>query len=69
MSTSETNGIIILIKNLSIKYSIIIVEHDMDVIYELADRIYVLDRGSLIFEGDAKSVKESKLVQKIYLGI
>ena len=32
----------------------------MDVIYELADRIYVLDRGSLIFEGDAKSVKESQ---------
>jgi branched-chain amino acid transport system ATP-binding protein len=69
MSPAETKGIIILIKNLSIKYSIIIVEHDMDVIYELADRIYVLDRGSLIFEGDAKSVKESKLVQKIYLGI
>ena len=69
MSPAETKGIIILIKNLSIKYSIIIVEHDMDVIYELADRIYVLDRGSLIFEGDAKSVKKSKLVQKIYLGI
>jgi branched-chain amino acid transport system ATP-binding protein len=69
MSPAETKGIIMLIKNLSIKYSIIIVEHDMDVIYKLADRIYVLDRGSLIFEGDAKSVKESKLVQKIYLGI
>ena len=46
-----------------------LVEHDMDVIYELANRIYVLDRGSLIFEGDAKAVKSSELVQKKYLGI
>ena len=69
MSPAETKEIIKLIKNLSAKYSIIIVEHDMDVIYELANRIYVLDRGSLIFEGDAKAVKNSELVQNKYLGI
>ena len=69
MSPAETKEIIKLIKNLSAKYSLIIVEHDMDVIYELANRIYVLDRGSLIFEGDAKAVKNSELVQNTYLGI
>jgi branched-chain amino acid transport system ATP-binding protein len=69
MSPAETKDIIKLIKTLSAKYSIIIVEHDMDVIYELANRIYVLDRGTLIFEGDAKSVKNSELVQNKYLGI
>ena len=69
MSPAETKEIIKLIKKLSAKYSIIIVEHDMDVIYELANRIYVLDRGTLIFEGDAKSVKSSELVQNKYLGI
>ena len=41
----------------------------MEVIYALAKRIYVLDRGSLIFEGDSKSVKNSELVQQKYLGI
>ena len=69
MSPLETKEIIKLIKKLSINYSIILVEHDMEVIYELAKRIYVLDRGSLIFEGDSKSVKNSDLVQQKYLGI
>jgi branched-chain amino acid transport system ATP-binding protein len=69
MSPLETKEIIKLIKKLSINYSIILVEHDMEVIYELAKRIYVLDRGSLIFEGDSKSVKNSELVQQKYLGI
>ena len=69
MSPAETKDIINLIKKLSKEYSIIIVEHDMEVIYNLADKIYVLDRGKLIFEGNPNAVKNSELVQKIYLGI
>ena len=69
MSPAETKEIIKLIKRLSNKYSIIIVEHDMEVIYNLADRIYVLDRGVIIFEGNPIEVKNSKLVQNTYLGI
>ena len=69
MSPAETKEIIKLIKKLSNKYSIIIVEHDMEVIYNLADRIYVLDRGVIIFEGNPVEVKNSILVQNKYLGI
>ena len=69
MSPAETKDIINLIKKLSKEYSIIIVEHDMEVIYNLADKIYVLDRGKLIFEGSPNAVKNSELVQKVYLGI
>jgi len=69
MSPAETKEIIKLIKKLSNKYSIIIVEHDMEVIYNLADRIYVLDRGVIIFEGNPIEVKNSILVQNKYLGI
>ena len=69
MSPAETKDIIKLIKKLSKDYSIIIVEHDMEVIYNLANNIYVLDRGKLVFEGSPSAVKKSKLVQKIYLGI
>ena len=69
MSPAETKDIINLIKKLSKDYSIIIVEHDMEVIFNLANNIYVLDRGKLIFEGTANSVKNSKLVQKVYLGM
>ena len=69
MSPAETKEIIKLIKILSYKYSIIIVEHDMEVIYNLANRIYVLDRGEIIFEGNPVEVKNSILVQNKYLGI
>ena len=69
MSPAETKEIINLIKKLSKYYSILIVEHDMEVINNLANNIYVLDRGKIIFEGTPNTVKKSKLVQKVYLGL
>ena len=69
MSPAETKEIINLIKKLSKYYSILIVEHDMEVIYNLANNIYVLDRGKIIFEGAPNTVKKSELVQKVYLGL
>ncbi len=69
MSPAETESIINLIKKLSKNYSIVIVEHDMEVIYNLTDRIFVLDRGEIIFSGNSKEVKTSELVQNKYLGI
>ena len=69
MSPSETKNIIQLIKNLSKNYTIIIVEHDMEVIFNLANRIYVLDRGEIIFNGGSEEIKKSKLVQEKYLGV
>jgi len=69
MSNEETKNIVAMIKKLSSDYSILIVEHDMDVIYSLAKKIYVLDSGNLIFKGTPKEVKQSKLVQDRYIGI
>lgn len=69
MSPLETKNIIRLIKNLYKNYTIVIVEHDMEVIYNLAHRIYVLDRGKIIFNGGSEEIKNSKLVQDKYLGI
>ena len=69
MSNEETKNIVAMIKKLSSDYSILIVEHDMDVIYSLAKKIYVLDSGNLIFQGTPKEVKQSKIVQDRYIGI
>lgn len=69
MSPAETESIINLIKKLSKNYSIVIVEHDMEVIYNLTNKIFVLDRGKIIFSGNPEEVKKSKLVQNKYLGI
>lgn len=47
---------------------ILIVEHDMSLVMSIADYIYVLDFGSLIFEGSPAEVASSALVRSSYLG-
>ncbi|PPR30869.1 MAG: Lipopolysaccharide export system ATP-binding protein LptB [Alphaproteobacteria bacterium MarineAlpha9_Bin2] len=69
MSNEETKNIVKMVKKLSTYYTTIIVEHDMDVIYSLTKKIYVLDSGDLIFDGTPNEVKNSKLVQERYIGI
>jgi len=47
---------------------ILFTEHDMDVVFEHADRILVLNRGALIAEGTPEQVRSNKEVRAIYLG-
>jgi branched-chain amino acid transport system ATP-binding protein len=47
---------------------VLFTEHDMDVVFEHADRVMVLNRGSLIAQGDPQSVRRNADVQAIYLG-
>jgi branched-chain amino acid transport system ATP-binding protein len=47
---------------------ILFTEHDMDVVFEHADRILVLNRGSLIAEGPPDEVRANREVRAIYLG-
>lgn len=48
--------------------SVLFTEHDMDVVFEHAHRIMVLNRGSLIAEGSADEVRHDALVREVYLG-
>jgi ABC-type branched-subunit amino acid transport system ATPase component len=47
---------------------ILLVEHDMTLVMALCDHIYVLDFGSLIFDGDPAAVRNSAVVRDAYLG-
>ena len=47
---------------------VLFTEHDMDVVFEHADRILVLNRGSLIAEGTPEQVRGNPQVQAVYLG-
>jgi ABC-type branched-subunit amino acid transport system ATPase component len=49
--------------------TILLVEHKMDVVRELADRIIVLHNGSLVADGEPAEVIASKVVQEAYLGV
>ncbi len=49
--------------------TILLVEHKMDVVRELADRIIVLHNGTLVADGEPAEVIASKVVQEAYLGV
>jgi len=57
-----------LLNNLKGRYSILLVEHDMDAVFSLADRISVLVYGELIATGTVDEIRNNKAVQQAYLG-
>ena len=57
-----------LFKKLKVKAPILLIEHDMESVFALADRISVLDYGSLIASGNEKEIKSNIKVQEVYLG-
>ena len=48
--------------------AVLFTEHDMDIVFEFADRVLVLDRGELIAEGPPATIRADKRVQAVYLG-
>ncbi|MCW3477065.1 ABC transporter ATP-binding protein [Limobrevibacterium gyesilva] len=48
--------------------AVLFTEHDMDVVFGVADRILVLNRGELIAEGDAAAIRADARVRAVYLG-
>ncbi|HTO65271.1 MAG TPA: ABC transporter ATP-binding protein [Bradyrhizobium sp.] len=70
MGDQETYEITALIRRLHREknYTIVLIEHDMRVVFHLADYITVLDRGSLLAEGTPKQIAASEVVQAAYLG-
>jgi branched-chain amino acid transport system permease protein len=68
MSANETADTVALIKSLRDHVTIVIVEHDMDVIFGLADRILVLQDGKMIAEGTPAEIRADQRVQDAYLG-
>ena len=68
MSVSETEYIVGLIRKVTEGKTLLVVEHDMGVVFDLADRISVLVYGEIIATGTPIEVKENKAVQEAYLG-
>jgi len=71
MSVDEVPVILDLIRALKARRdkTVLLVEHKMDVVRELADRIIVLHNGALVADGEPSEVIASPIVQEAYLGI
>jgi len=46
----------------------VIIEHDMDIVFALSDRIVVLHRGQILADGTPEEIKQNEDVRKVYLG-
>ncbi|AET66453.1 ABC-type branched-chain amino acid transport systems, ATPase component [Desulfosporosinus orientis DSM 765] len=70
MSSEETQRIVNLIKHLSREkgLSILITEHDMDLVFDVAQKIMVLHQGKTIAQGLPQDIRNDKSVQNAYLG-
>jgi branched-chain amino acid transport system ATP-binding protein len=68
MSNAETENAIALIRRVSKGKTLVMVEHDMKVVFDLADVITVLVYGQVIASGPPQAVRANAAVQEAYLG-
>ncbi len=68
MSPEETQRMTRLLGGLPREITLLIIEHDMDVVFSLADRITVLHYGEVLSEGPPDAVKADPRVYEVYLG-
>ena len=68
MSVQESAAVTALLRGLKRRYTILLVEHDMDAVFALADRISVLVYGRVMFTGTADEVRAHPEVRAVYLG-
>lgn len=69
LSVAEKENLLPLLRRLPEEgISVIIVEHDLDVVFELSDRVILMNEGRVILEGPPEKVRESRELRVIYLG-
>lgn len=70
MSSEETGDTMQLVDRLNDEFNLTILftEHDMSVVFNHAQRIALLHRGHIVFEGNPQEVRSNEMVQRIYLG-
>lgn len=68
MSPAETERAVEKIRDLASRIDIIIIEHDMEVVFNIADHITVLAQGAILVGGDPDEISNNEQVREAYLG-
>jgi branched-chain amino acid transport system ATP-binding protein len=69
MSPAETDDMIDLVRSLPRSLGVLLIEHDMKVVFSLADRITVLNYGEILASGTPEEIRENPKVRDVYLGL
>ncbi|MCQ3814465.1 MAG: ATP-binding cassette domain-containing protein [Acidimicrobiia bacterium] len=67
MAPDEAERLALLLRSLAADTAVLLVEHDMDIVFSTSDRISVLCEGSLIASGSPKEIKSDPAVRSLYL--
>ena len=68
LAPAESSTMISMLKNIDETISMIIIEHDMDVAFKMADTISVLHYGQILSEGKESDIRGNPKVAEVYLG-
>jgi branched-chain amino acid transport system ATP-binding protein len=68
LSSGESTEMAKFLQKLDPNLAILLIEHDMDVVFDVADQISVLHFGEILETGSTEQIRKSKKVQEIYLG-
>ena len=68
MSVQESAAVVALLARLKGRYTILLIEHDMEAVFKLADRITVLVYGKVMFTGTPDEIRNHPEVRAVYLG-
>ena len=68
MGAEETQRMTTLLRGLAADHAVLLVEHDMDVVFAVADRLTVMVNGAVIASGPPDAIRGSRAVREAYLG-
>jgi branched-chain amino acid transport system ATP-binding protein len=68
MGPKESSHIVALLKRLAADHAVLLVEHDMDAVFALADRLTVMVNGRILASGAPEAIRANVEVQRAYLG-
>jgi branched-chain amino acid transport system ATP-binding protein len=69
MSPSETAAVDTLIKSLAGRVTVLLIEHDIDLVMNISDHVIVMHQGQKLFEGPPEEVRANAAVREAYLGV
>lgn len=69
LASGEIAGFVALVRSLAPETTVLLIEHNMDVVMDLAERITVLNHGQVLAQGTPSEIRANRAVQAAYLGV